>query len=104
MPARIDIAKARNDFVAERGLSSGQVAAAGLVGADSARPSGTVRPGDAERKLPARAVAEGNPFDSQCPVIGEERTLVTAQNQRDLESSVTLQLLNPTRPRPRSSR
>jgi outer membrane protein len=47
-----------------------------------------------EKLLKAGAVAEGNVLDSRAQLAGEERTLVTAQNQRDLAQLALVQQLN----------
>jgi outer membrane protein len=47
-----------------------------------------------EKLLKAGAVAEGNLLDSRAQLAGEERTLVTAQNQFSLAQLSLVQLLN----------
>ncbi len=94
--ARIDIAKARNDLSLNVASSFLQLLLAQeLIRASEAR-LGTVRAQvtQSEKLLKAGAVAEGNLLDSRAQLAGEERTLVTAQNQRDLAQLTLVQLLN----------
>lgn len=94
--ARADIAKARNDLslnVCSQFLQL--LLAQELIRASEAR-LGSVRAQvtRSEQLFRAGAVAEGNVLDSRAQLAGEERTLVTAQNQRDLAQLALVQLLN----------
>ena len=94
--ARFDIDKARNDLSLNVASSFLQlVLAQELIRASEARMS-TVREqvSRSEKLLRAGAVAEGNVLDSRAQLAGEERTLVTAQNQRDLAQLALVQQLN----------
>ncbi|WP_310397855.1 TolC family protein [Hymenobacter sp.] len=94
--ARIDIDKARNDLSLDVASSFLQLLLAQeLIRASEARLS-TVREQvtRSEKLLRAGAVAEGNVLDSRAQLAGEERTLVTAQNQRDLAQLALVQQLN----------
>lgn len=94
--ARVDIDKARNDLSLNVASSFLQLLLAQeLIRASEARLS-TVREQVArsEKLLKAGAVAEGNVLDSRAQLAGEERTLVTAQNQRDLAQLALVQELN----------
>lgn len=94
--ARIDIDKARNDLSLNVASSFLQLLLAQeLIRASQARLS-TVQEQvtRSEKLLRAGAVAEGNVLDSRAQLAGEERTLVTAQNQRDLAQLALVQLLN----------
>ncbi|MBF9238922.1 TolC family protein [Hymenobacter sp. BT683] len=94
--ARVDIVKARNDLSLNVASSFLQLLLAQeLIRASEAR-LGTVRDQvtRSEKLLKAGAVAEGNLLDSRAQLAGEERTLVTAQNQRDLAQLTLVQLLN----------
>ncbi len=94
--ARVDIEKARNDLSLNVASSFLQLLLAQeLIRASEARMS-TVREQVArsEKLLKAGAVAEGNVLDSRAQLAGEERTLVTAQNQRDLAQLALVQELN----------
>ena len=94
--ARQDIAKARNDLSLNVASSFLQLLLAQeLIRASEAR-LGTVQAqvSRSEKLLKAGAVAEGNVLDSRAQLAGEERTLVTAQNQRDLAQLALVQLLN----------
>lgn len=94
--ARVDIAKARNDLSLNVASSFLQlVLAQELIRASEARLS-TVREQvtRSEKLLRAGAVAEGNVLDSRAQLASEERTLVTAQNQRDLAQLALVQHLN----------
>ncbi|HEX8507224.1 MAG TPA: TolC family protein [Hymenobacter sp.] len=94
--ARVDIDKARNDLSLNVASSFLQLLLAQeLIRASEARLS-TVREqvSRSEKLLRAGAVAEGNVLDSRAQLAGEERTLVTAQNQRDLAQLALVQQLN----------
>ena len=94
--AREDIVKARNDLSLNVASSFLQLLLAQeLIRASEARLS-TVQAQVArsEKLLKAGAVAEGNVLDSRAQLAGEERTLVTAQNQRDLAQLALVQQLN----------
>ncbi|MCC3152960.1 TolC family protein [Hymenobacter sp. BT770] len=94
--ARVDIVKARNDLSLNVASSFLQLLLAQeLIRASEARLS-TVREqvSRSEKLLRAGAVAEGNVLDSRAQLAGEERTLVTAQNQRDLAQLALVQQLN----------
>ncbi|WP_426059217.1 TolC family protein [Hymenobacter sp. B1770] len=93
---RVDIDKARNDLSLNVASSYLQLLLSEeLIRASEARMS-TVREqvSRSEKLLKAGAVAEGNVLDSRAQLAGEERTLVTAQNQRDLAQLTLVQLLN----------
>ena len=94
--ARVDIDKARNDLSLNVASSFLQLLLAQeLIRASEARLASVreqvVR---SEKLLRAGAVAEGNLLDSRAQLAGEERTLVTAQNQRDLAQLALVQQLN----------
>jgi outer membrane protein len=94
--AQFDIAQARNDLSLNVASSFLQLLLAQeLIRASEARMS-TVREqvSRSEKLLRAGAVAEGNVLDSRAQLAGEERTLVTAQNQRDLARLALQQQLN----------
>jgi len=94
--ARVDIVKARNDLSLNVASSFLQLLLAQeLIRASEARLS-TVQAQVArsEKLLKAGAVAEGNVLDSRAQLAGEQRTLVTAQNQRDLAQLALVQQLN----------
>ncbi len=94
--ARIDIEKARNDLSLNVASSFLQLLLSQeLIRASEARML-TVREQVArsEKLLKAGAVAEGNLLDSRAQLAGEERTLVTAQNQLALAQLSLVQLLN----------
>ena len=94
--AQVDVEKARNDLSLNVASSFLQLLLAQeLIRASEAR-LGTVREqvSRSEKLLKAGAVAEGNVLDSRAQLAGEERTLVTAQNQRDLARLQLVQQLN----------
>jgi len=94
--ARADVDKARNDLSLNVASSFLQLLLAQeLIRASEAR-LGSVREQvtRSEKLLKAGAVAEGNLLDSRAQLAGEERTLVTAQNQRDLAQLALVQELN----------
>ena len=94
--SRLDIDKARNDLSLNVASSFLQLLLAQeLIRASEAR-MGTVREqvSRSEKLLRAGAVAEGNLLDSRAQLAGEERTAVTAQNQRDLAQLALVQQLN----------
>ena len=94
--SRIDIEKARNDLSLNVCSSFLQLLLAQeLIRASEAR-MGTVREqvSRSEKLLKAGAVAEGNLLDSRAQLAGEERTLVTAQNQLALAQLAMVQQLN----------
>ncbi|OGX85164.1 hypothetical protein BEN47_02195 [Hymenobacter lapidarius] len=94
--ARIDIDKARNDLSLNVASSFLQLLLAQeLIRASEAR-LGSVQEQvtRSEKLLKAGAVAEGNLLDSRAQLASEERTLVTAQNQRDLAQLALVQNLN----------
>ncbi|OGX86962.1 hypothetical protein BEN48_00980 [Hymenobacter glacialis] len=94
--ARIDIEKARNDLSLNVASSFLQLLLAQeLIRASEAR-MGSVQEQvtRSEKLLKAGAVAEGNLLDSRAQLASEERTLVTAQNQRDLAQLALVQNLN----------
>ena len=94
--ARTDIDKARNDLSLNVASSFLQLLLAKeLIRASEARLS-TVREqvSRSEKLFKAGAVAEGNVLDSRAQLASEERTLVTAQNQRDLAQLALVQELN----------
>ena len=93
---RTDIDKARNDLSLNVASSFLQLLLAQeLIRASEARLS-TVQAqvSRSEKLFRAGAVAEGNVLDSRAQLAGEERTLVTAQNQRDLAQLALVQQLN----------
>ena len=93
---RFDVDKARNDLslnVASSFLQ--QLLAQELIRASEARLSTTqAQVSRSEKLLKAGAVAEGSVLDSRAQLAGEERTLVTAQNQLALAQLSLVQLLN----------
>ncbi|UYZ64050.1 TolC family protein [Hymenobacter weizhouensis] len=94
--ASIDVDKARNDLSLNVASSFLQLLLAQeLIRASEARLS-TVREQvtRSEKLLRAGAVAESNVLDSRAQLASEERTLVTAQNQRDLAKLALMQQLN----------
>ncbi|MDQ2771871.1 MAG: TolC family protein, partial [Bacteroidota bacterium] len=94
--AHFDVEKARNDLSLNVASSFLQLLLAQeLIRASEAR-MGTVQAQVArsEKLLKAGAVAEGNLLDSRAQLAGEERTLVTAQNQLALAQLSLVQLLN----------
>ena len=94
--ARTDIEKSRNDLSLNVASSFLQLLLAKeLIRASEARLS-SVREqvSRSEKLLKAGAVAEGNLLDSRAQLASEERTLVTAQNQRDLAQLALVQQLN----------
>ncbi|SHJ51454.1 outer membrane protein [Hymenobacter daecheongensis DSM 21074] len=94
--AQADIEKARNDLSLNVASSYLQLLLAQeLIRASEARMA-TVQAqvSRSEKLLKAGSVAEGNVLDSRAQLAGEESTLVTAQNQRDLARLTLLQLLN----------
>ena len=94
--ARFDVEKARNDLSLNVASSFLQLLLAQeLIRASEARMK-TVQAQVArsEKLLKAGAVAEGNLLDSRAQLAGEERTLVTAQNQLALAQLSLVQLLN----------
>jgi outer membrane protein len=94
--ARVDIDKTRNDLSLNVASSFLQlVLAQELIRASEARMA-SVREQvtRSEKLLRAGAVAEGNLLDSRAQLASEERTLVTAQNQRDLAQLALVQQLN----------
>ena len=94
--ARVDIEKARNDLSLNVASSFLQLLLAQeLIRASETRLN-TVgqQVARSEKLLKAGAVAEGNVLDSRAQLAGEERTLVTAQNQRDLARLALVQQLN----------
>ena len=94
--ARFDVEKARNDLSLNVASSFLQLLLAQeLIRASEARLSTTqAQVARAEKLLRAGAVAEGNVLDSRAQLAGEERTLVTAQNQLALAQLALVQLLN----------
>lgn len=93
---RTDIDKARNDLSLNVASSFLQLLLAQeLIRASEARLS-TVQAqvSRSEKLFRAGAVAEGNVLDSRAQLAGEERTLVTAQNQLALAQLSLVQLLN----------
>ena len=94
--ARVDIDKARNDLSLNVCSSFLQLLLAQeLIRASEARMA-SVREQvtRSEKLLRAGAVAEGNLLDSRAQLAGEERTLVTAQNQLALAQLALVQQLN----------
>ena len=94
--ARVDIDKSRNDLSLNVASSFLQLLLSQeLIRASEARML-TVREqvSRSEKLLKAGAVAEGNLLDSRSQLAGEERTLVTAQNQLALAQLSLVQLLN----------
>ena len=94
--ARFDVEKARNDLSLNVASSFLQLLLAQeLIRASEARMK-TVQAqvSRSEKLLKAGAVAEGNLLDSRAQQAGEERTLVTAQNQLALAQLSLVQLLN----------
>ncbi|MBD2768414.1 TolC family protein [Hymenobacter sp. BT664] len=94
--ARVDIDKARNDLSLNVASSFLQLLLANeLIRAAEARLN-SVREQvtRSEKLLKAGAVAEGNLLDSRAQLASEERTLVTAQNQRALAQLALVQQLN----------
>jgi outer membrane protein len=93
---RFDAAKARNDLSLSIASSYLQLLLAQeLIRASEARMSTTRQQVErSEKLLRAGAVAESNVLDSRAQLAGEERTLVTAQNQRDLARLALVQQLN----------
>ena len=94
--AHFDVEKARNDLSLNVASSFLQLLLAQeLIRASEAR-MGTVQAQVArsEKLLKAGAVAEGNLLDSRAQLAGEERTLVTAQNQLALAQLALVQELN----------
>jgi outer membrane protein len=94
--ARIDIDRARNDLSLDVASSYLQLLLANeLIRASEAR-LGSVREQvtRSEKLFKAGAVAQGNLLDSRAQLAGEERTLVTAQNQRALAQLALVQQLN----------
>ena len=94
--ARVDIEKARNDLSLNVASSFLQLLLSQeLIRASEARMA-TVQAQVArsEKLLKAGAVAEGNVLDSRAQLAGEERTLVTAQNQLALAQLALVQQLN----------
>ena len=94
--ARVDVEKTRNDLSLNVASSFLQLLLSQeLIRASEAR-LGTVREqvSRSEKLFRAGAVAEGNVLDSRAQLAGEERTLVTAQNQRDLAQLALVQELN----------
>ena len=94
--ARIDIEKARNDLSLNVASSFLQLLLAQeLIRASETRLN-TVgqQVARSEKLYKAGAVPEGNVLDSRAQLAGEERTLVTAQNQRDLAQLALVQQLN----------
>ncbi|WP_216688814.1 TolC family protein [Hymenobacter siberiensis] len=93
---RADVEKARNDLSLNVASSFLQLLLAQeLIRASEAR-MGTVRQqvSRSEKLLKAGAVAEGNLLDSRAQQAGEERTLVTAQNQLALAQLALVQQMN----------
>ncbi|WP_460615886.1 TolC family protein [Hymenobacter segetis] len=91
-----DVEKARNDLSLNVASSFLQLLLAQeLIRASEARMS-TVREqvSRSEKLLKAGAVAEGNVLDSRAQLAGEERTLVTAQNQLALAQLALVQQMN----------
>ena len=94
--SRVDIEKSRNDLSLNVASSFLQVLLAQeLIRASEARLA-TVQAqvSRSEKLLRAGAVAEGNVLDSRAQLAGEERTLVTAQNQLALAQLALVQQLN----------
>ena len=93
---RFDVKKARNDLSLNVASSFLQLLLAQeLIRASEARLSTTqAQVARSEKLLKAGAVAEGNVLDSRAQLAGEERTLVTAQNQLALAQLSLVQLLN----------
>ncbi|GAA4023929.1 TolC family protein [Hymenobacter glaciei] len=93
---RFDVEKARNDLSLNVASSFLQLLLAQeLIRASEARLSTTqAQVSRSEKLLKAGAVAEGNVLDSRAQLAGEERTLVTAQNQLALAQLSLVQLLN----------
>ena len=94
--AQFDVQKSRNDLSLNVASSFLQLLLAQeLIRASEARLSTTqAQVSRAEKLLRAGAVAEGNVLDSRAQLAGEERTLVTAQNQLSLAQLSLVQLLN----------
>lgn len=94
--AQLDVEKARNDLSLNVASSFLQLLLAQeLIRASEARLSTTqAQVSRSEKLLRAGAVAEGNVLDSRAQLAGEERTLVTAQNQLALAQLSLVQLLN----------
>lgn len=93
---RFDVEKSRNDLSLNVASSFLQLLLAQeLIRASEARLSTTqAQVSRSEKLLKAGAVAEGNVLDSRAQLAGEERTLVTAQNQLALAQLSLVQLLN----------
>ena len=93
---RFDVEKARNDLSLNVASSFLQLLLAQeLIRASEARMRSTqAQVSRSEKLLKAGAVAEGNLLDSRAQLAGEERTLVTAQNQLSLAQLSLVQLLN----------
>ncbi|GAA3962324.1 TolC family protein [Hymenobacter antarcticus] len=94
--SRVDIEKSRNDLSLNVASSFLQLLLAQeLIRASEARLA-TVQAqvSRSEKLLKAGAVAEGNVLDSRAQLAGEERTLVTAQNQLALAQLALVQQLN----------
>ena len=93
---RFDVEKARNDLSLNVASSFLQLLLAQeLIRASEARLSTTqAQVSRSEKLLKAGAVAEGNLLDSRAQLAGEERTLVTAQNQLALAQLALVQELN----------
>ena len=94
--ARVDIDKARNDLSLNVASSFLQLLLAQeLIRASEARLATTqAQVARSEKLLRAGAVAESNVLDSRAQLAGEERTLVTAQNQLALAQLALVQQLN----------
>ena len=93
---RFDVEKSRNDLSLNVASSFLQLLLAQeLIRASEARLSTTqAQVSRSEKLLKVGAVAEGNVLDSRAQLAGEERTLVTAQNQLALAQLSLVQLLN----------
>lgn len=93
---RFDVEKARNDLSLNVASSFLQMLLAQeLIRASEARLGTTqAQVSRSEKLLKAGAVAEGSVLDSRAQLAGEERTLVTAQNQLALVQLSLVQLLN----------
>ena len=94
--SHFDVEKSRNDLSLNVASSFLQLLLAQeLIRASEARLS-TVQAQVArsEKLLKAGAVAEGNLLDSRAQLAGEERSLVTAQNQKALAQLALVQELN----------
>ena len=94
--SRFDIDKSRNDLSLNVASSFLQLLLAQeLIRASEARlRTVQAQVARSEKLLKAGAVAEGNLLDSRAQLAGEERSLVTAQNQKALAQLALVQELN----------